>query len=847
MSPHCTSILLAFLLIGAGCGGDDPKPSGESDDTDENPWTDSDGGMDADGSVDADLSGDADGIDGSADADADAAADADADADAGGDDTSASTDTGPDTGSGGSIDTSASGETGAVDTGDTASSGPIGTDMDGDGVSVEAGDCDDSDATRFPGNAEVCDGIDNDCDDAIDSPAPIDGSIWYADFDRDSWGDSDIAVITCERPVGHSPYKGDCNDIDDSIFPGATEVCDLIDNDCDGLVDTDTESGVTYYLDSDEDGYGDPDTSTISCTLPVGYVEDDSDCMDSDASVNPDGMEICNGIDDDCSGSIDDGFELLVWYSDNDGDGRGDPLHSVLSCFPPPDHVAGGGDCNDSDSSIHGDMSELCDTKDNDCDGVVDEDLVDIVFYRDLDGDGYGTDSSTVEACSPPSGYVYEADDCDDGDADIRPGRTEACNGIDDNCDDVIDEGWPSYDFYLDGDGDGYGAGISVAACEAPDSHVLDGTDCDDANDMVNPGIFADCEDDGDEDCDGEIDDGPYDSVFYRDIDGDGYGDAAVTSIGCEPDPGWVWDSTDCDDGSDEVHPDHREDCTDFIDNDCDGLGDETDPDCDCPDHGYVEDADLGTETGDSVASGSTAGEDDSYTSGECGGSGAPDTFYRFAAPEDGCYTFDTESSGYDTLLRLFDACEGTSLACDDDGGSGTTSKITHPMEEGDEVFVVVDGFSSGSAGSYELDINYEPASSGGGDTVPFDEDIGDDTGPGVSTGSTIGMVNDFDGSCGSTGGEDVAILWEAPEDGCWAFTTSGTGFDTLLRLYSADGSAISCGGDSSSELYCDDDGGDGLTSRISHVASSGERFVIVVDGYSTFSSGDYTLAIEEC
>ena len=84
----------------------------------------------------------------------------------------------------------------------------------------------------------------------------------------------------------------------------------------------------------------------------------------------------------------------------------------------------------------------------------------------------------------------------------------------------------------------------------------------------------------------------------------------------------------------------------------------------DCPDHGYIEDEDLGTETGSAVRTGSTTSEDDTYTYGECGSSGAPDRFFLFEAPETGCYTVTTEGSSYDTLLRVLDACEGTSIAC---------------------------------------------------------------------------------------------------------------------------------------------------------------------------------------
>lgn len=184
-----------------------------------------------------------------------------------------------------------------------------------------------------------------------------------------------------------------------------------------------------------------------------------------------------------------------------------------------------------------------------------------VVSYADADGDGVGDAATAEETCGVPAGRVDVDGDCDDADGANFPGGREVCDTRDNDCDDDVDDRDDSLDpsslldWYMDNDGDGYGAGQPSRRCAADLAHpVADGTDCNDANPNVNPGVPEECGG-GDEDCDKLVDDADPDvdpagqRTWYTDGDGDGYGDPATAVATCDRGAAQVDNGDDCDDG----------------------------------------------------------------------------------------------------------------------------------------------------------------------------------------------------------------------------------------------------------------------------------------------------------
>lgn len=234
---------------------------------------------------------------------------------------------------------------------------PAAYDVDEDGVTSCGGDCDDGDPDVGPGRPERVNGVDDDCDRLVDEGTTAD------DVDGDGY---------CADPTGclRGALPGDCQEGDDAISPGATEVDDNgVDDDCDGVIDLGS-------VDADHDGYG-----------PTG-----GDCNDADATRHPGAPEIVNGLDDDCDRVTDEGTTV----SDDDGDGYCESQSRCVGGATP-------GDCSDGEVRRHPGATELPNYLDDNCNGQVDE----------------GTSSGDDDH----DGFTEAGGDCNDANPNVNPVR----------------------------------------------------------------------------------------------------------------------------------------------------------------------------------------------------------------------------------------------------------------------------------------------------------------------------------------------------------------------------------------------------------------------------------------
>ncbi len=161
-----------------------------------------------------------------------------------------------------------SGTTDTEDTDPTTDTQPTqDPDQDQDGAPASI-DCDDDNARAYPGNTEICDGIDNNCDNHIDEGLE---QTWYWDMDGDGYG-INLTVEDCQQPKGYAAQPGDCNDLESTIHPGATETCNTLDDDCNGTAD---DAGV---CPCDTDHYPDSEHPYLYCQSAVTWEAAQADC-----------------------------------------------------------------------------------------------------------------------------------------------------------------------------------------------------------------------------------------------------------------------------------------------------------------------------------------------------------------------------------------------------------------------------------------------------------------------------------------------------------------------------------------------------------------------------------------
>ena len=481
-------------------------------------------------------------------------------------------------------------------------SGGSDDDADADGFDGNGGaDCDDTDAGVHPGALEACNAVDDDCDGAIDLGADCPGEVLAYD---------DHAYVVVTTASTWEAARSACADI-------GYHLVDVRDSAEEAWIWVEAEAADPaaswWHGANDREAEGtfgwDGGSPSVFLDWRTGEPNDFG------------GNEDCAAFADDGGGSWNDrdcasvypffcetGCERLASFADVDGDGAGAAASGVESCDVPEGYVENALDCDDVSADVHPAAVEVCDALDNDCDGLTDDADLGVdpttfsVWFADRDGDGDGTLSEILLACSPPPGWAATPTDCDDVDPSVYAGAPDPIDGLDADCGGE-DEAW-------DSDGDGVWdtverrLGLDPAAADSDGDGLSDGDEVEEdgsLKDHDGDGIpdALDADDDGDTvpttdevGPEGALDSDGDGTPDHLDLDSDDDGTPDATEAGRDSDHDGVPNGREADDDGDG-RLSAEEDATE-PDADADGVPNSLDQDSDgdgCPDSAEADEA----------------------------------------------------------------------------------------------------------------------------------------------------------------------------------------------------------------------------------------------------------------